>query len=129
MGFCSQFKALFKKNFILWYRNLCGSLCEVLFPVLLGFILVFVRNVVTNDVIAAKSYVNDCSHAYYFDDSTTTAAASSASWLGLCSAAPFTACIKLNRKVIGVVADNTVYNLLEAGFLQPTLSSKFRAKA
>lgn len=39
-----HYKALMKKNFINWKRTPCGSLCEILCPVLLMLILVLARS-------------------------------------------------------------------------------------
>ena len=41
-----QLKALLKKNVILMKRNLCSTLCEILFPILLMLLLVAVRNLI-----------------------------------------------------------------------------------
>lgn len=47
-----HFKALMKKNCINWKRTPCGSICEIICPVLLMLILVYARSQVdpvTND--------------------------------------------------------------------------------
>ena len=45
MGATSRhYKALMKKNCINWKRTPCGSICEILCPVLLMLILVFGRS-------------------------------------------------------------------------------------
>ena len=38
-----HYRALMKKNCITWKRTPCGSICEILCPVLLMFILVYAR--------------------------------------------------------------------------------------
>ena len=38
-----HFKALLKKNIIVWKRNVCCSLCELMCPVFLMFIIVLIR--------------------------------------------------------------------------------------
>lgn len=47
-----HYRALMKKNFINWKRTPCGSICEILCPILLMLILVYARsqiNPVSND--------------------------------------------------------------------------------
>jgi len=119
MSFCSQFKALFKKNFILWYRSLFGSLCELFFPVILGFILVLVRYLVANETVPTRSYIhsNNPQYAYYFDEDTAFTNMDESSWIGLYPATPFASCVRLERTIIGVVANDNVYTLLKEGFL------------
>jgi len=38
-----HYKALMKKNFINWKRTPCGSICEILCPIILMFILWYAR--------------------------------------------------------------------------------------
>ena len=38
-----HYKALMKKNCITWKRTPCGSICEIICPVILMFILVYAR--------------------------------------------------------------------------------------
>ena len=117
MGFCSQFKALFKKNFIVWRRNLLCSLCELLFPVILGLILVLVRNLVDNETIVAKSYIGECSYGHYFDENINLQNTGTGNWMGLCPGSPFSVCLRLGRTILGVVADDATYAQLQTGFL------------
>lgn len=42
--FGPHFKALLKKNYIIWKRNLCCSISEVLIPILFAFIFIILRN-------------------------------------------------------------------------------------
>jgi len=44
-----QLKALMKKNLILMKRNWCSSLCELLFPIILMLLLVWVRQQIKVD--------------------------------------------------------------------------------
>ena len=39
-----HYKALMKKNFINWRRTPCGSLCEILCPLILMFVLIYARS-------------------------------------------------------------------------------------
>jgi hypothetical protein len=41
-----QLRALLKKNVILMKRNICSTLCEILFPIILMLVLVAVRNLI-----------------------------------------------------------------------------------
>ena len=41
-----HYKALMKKNYINWKRTPCGSIFEILLPVLLLLVLVYARSVV-----------------------------------------------------------------------------------
>ena len=40
---CRHFKTLCRKNWILWKRNLCASLCEILFPIFLILMILVIR--------------------------------------------------------------------------------------
>ena len=47
-----HYKALMKKNYINWKRTCCGSICEIVCPLMLMLILVYARtqvDVVYND--------------------------------------------------------------------------------
>lgn len=44
MSSFDQLRALMTKNFILMRRNLCTSLCEVLFPIILMLLLALLRS-------------------------------------------------------------------------------------
>ena len=117
MSFCSQFRALFKKNFILWRRNLCGSLCELLFPIILILLFYFIKTSVDEENKPEKSYIGDCQYSYYFDGNDKTDADfsnSGAKWMGLCKGNPFTSCIQYERSIFGIVTDdNEIYSQLE----------------
>lgn len=106
MGFCSQFKALLKKNFIMWYRNLCGSLCEILFPVLLVIINVIVRSLVKDETVPETNYLGN-NFGYYFDNS---ASLSENVWNKLNEGNPFSICLYYNRLLLGIVADGQLYD-------------------
>ena len=123
MGFCSQFKALFKKNFIVWRRSLFGSLCELLFPVILILLFYIIKVTTTEETYSEKSYIGDCKYSYYFDGNDKTDASfsnSGAKWMGLCKGNPFTSCIEYGRPIFGIVTDdNTIYSQLEAALVGP----------
>lgn len=130
MGFCSQFKALFKKNFIVWYRNLSGSLCEILFPVILMLIVVIVRNLVSDEEIGAKSYFEDARFSYYFDKATKIKTQgniyypdNSPMWLGLSPAVPFASCLAYDLTAVAFVGDSSITAGLKAELFQTSLLS------
>lgn len=50
-----HFCALMKKNWIVWKRNLFGSICEIICPIILMAILAIARLLVTSSEIAATS--------------------------------------------------------------------------
>jgi ATP-binding cassette subfamily A (ABC1) protein 3 len=54
----NHLKALLKKNWILWKRNLCCSCCELLLPTLLIFALIGLRSAVDKTQLDDISYVN-----------------------------------------------------------------------
>ena len=47
----SQFKALSQKNWILWKRNLCGNITEVVIPIIFLSFIVLIRNLITTELI------------------------------------------------------------------------------
>lgn len=50
-----HFKALMMKNYINWKRTPLGSLCEIIAPILLMFILVYARYEIDPETIADYS--------------------------------------------------------------------------
>lgn len=67
MNSAHQLKALTKKNFILWKRNPCCSLCEIILPVLLCCLLFIMRSYIEINKIEPKSYVTDNETLYKFN--------------------------------------------------------------
>jgi hypothetical protein len=47
MTSCGQLKALMKKNWIYAKRNCCSAICEIIFPMILIILIVFIRKAVT----------------------------------------------------------------------------------
>ena len=43
MGFCNQFSALARKNWLIWKRGTCGSCCEVFLPILFALMFLGMR--------------------------------------------------------------------------------------
>jgi len=49
-----HYKALMKKNFINWKRTPCGSICEIICPIMLMLILVYARSQI--DPVEQENY-------------------------------------------------------------------------
>ncbi len=124
MGFCVQFTALLKKNVILWHRNLCGSLCELIFPVALMFIIVAVRKVVQNENFAEQSYVSRPGLAYHMDETLKVGHNYSNDAnplkLGLNPGSPFVACMHYKRPVIAFVGTHPIYDKIRTHLFSST---------
>ena len=50
-----HFKALSKKNWIVWKRNICGSICEIMCPLVLMALLAWTRMLVDKEWIEETS--------------------------------------------------------------------------
>eukprot|EP01017_Pseudomicrothorax_dubius_P021139 TRINITY_DN22850_c0_g1_i1.p1 TRINITY_DN22850_c0_g1~~TRINITY_DN22850_c0_g1_i1.p1 ORF type:complete len:227 (-),score=28.59 TRINITY_DN22850_c0_g1_i1:34-714(-) len=74
-NFSAQLKALLYKQWIVWKRNWCGSLMEILIPALVALILIGVRAAVTPSDLAETSYTNQRYPAFPPDFSTRQFAA------------------------------------------------------
>ena len=126
MGFCNQFKSLLRKNLILWYRNLCGSLCELLFPVVVMFLMVLIRLAISDDNIPAQDYLDPTTgKAYYYDDTIQTRLPSVPltglpSQFGLYPGNPFLSCIFLRRPIIAFIGNNELYPLIDKSLFSST---------
>ncbi|CAG9326092.1 unnamed protein product [Blepharisma stoltei] len=59
MSTWQHYRALLYKNWILWKRRLCGSLCEFLFPIALLIMLAIIREAVGYTKHGIKSYLVD----------------------------------------------------------------------
>ena len=51
---CSQLGALFNKNFILMKRNICSSICLILFPVILFVCIALIRKALTTEDVEVE---------------------------------------------------------------------------
>ena len=124
MGFCAQFRALVRKNFILWYRNLCGSICELAYPFVLLLLLVAIKSGVENKEYAEQSYVSPAGLAYYLDSTvkTTTDRRTAAAYvkLGLNPGNPFSECLKYNMPLIAYVGSHPMYSRIETALFSST---------
>lgn len=65
---CNHFRALLKKNWILFKRSPCGSCCEILTPIVFVFFLLAVRSLVSKDAVAETSYYGQNQGAYFTKD-------------------------------------------------------------
>eukprot|EP00831_Metopus_contortus_P036806 TRINITY_DN29056_c0_g1_i1.p2 TRINITY_DN29056_c0_g1~~TRINITY_DN29056_c0_g1_i1.p2 ORF type:complete len:867 (-),score=99.53 TRINITY_DN29056_c0_g1_i1:129-2729(-) len=113
MGFCSQYLALLKKNFILWYRYLCGSLCEILFPLIIMLMIAISRFTISDETVAEKSYLSTVDAIYINENLALQSDGTSGSInvMGLSPARAFQSCLQYNRYKIGFagVATSSLY--------------------
>ena len=65
MGFWIQYKALLYKNWILWKRKLFGSLCELLFPIVLMIVLGLIRQTTPPEFEDAQSFSDQRKDSFY----------------------------------------------------------------
>lgn len=52
-----EFSILYKKNFLIWSRNKCGCLCEVLTTIIFGLILMLIYSLSEDNVKKKTSYL------------------------------------------------------------------------
>lgn len=71
MAVGSHLRALLWKNWLLWKRNLAGSLCELLFPILLLLGLLAIRFALPPEDKDAKSYLDDGEKIVYLYSNET----------------------------------------------------------
>ena len=74
-----QFKALSKKNWILWKRNLCGNITEVVIPIIFIFFVVAIRRLITVENYESQSFLTNTNFTKDFYGQQTTATAASGS--------------------------------------------------
>jgi ATP-binding cassette, subfamily A (ABC1), member 3 len=55
----TQFGALYKKNFLYWSKNWCGSLCEILAPLIFAAILCAIRALTDEETQAATTFLSE----------------------------------------------------------------------
>ena len=63
----SHLRALLRKNWILWKRSWCVSLCEILIPFAFSFILIVFKNNASTNGYPVTTYYNQPSYAFNFD--------------------------------------------------------------
>lgn len=54
---CNHFKALLKKNWVLFKRSPCGSCCEIVTPIVFALFLIAVRSLVSKESMPETSYI------------------------------------------------------------------------
>ena len=64
MSSSNQLKALLRKNLILWRRNICGSVCELMFPFAMMAVLILLRSVIPSEDHDQTSYI-DHENSYF----------------------------------------------------------------
>ena len=62
---CNHFRALLKKNWILFKRSPCGSCCEIVTPIVFVLFLLAVRGLVSKDAVAETSYYGPKQGAFF----------------------------------------------------------------
>lgn len=67
MGTRLHYKALMRKNWILWKRNLCMSICEFMCPVVLFGLILMIRQLITIKEISPESFLDEAQVIYPFD--------------------------------------------------------------
>ncbi len=56
-----HFKALSKKNYIVWKRNLVSSICELMCPIILMSVLLWARTQIEKELIEETSLLDQAS--------------------------------------------------------------------
>ena len=69
----SHLKALLRKNWILWKRSWCVSLCEFLIPFIFALMIIAFKSASTTEDIPAITYYNRPSTSYVYDGTLNTA--------------------------------------------------------
>ena len=122
MGFWSQFKALFRKNIILWHRSILASLCELLFPLVILLLITWIRTLQSSTIIPDTSYLSSSS-SYYLNENVKASPTPSNSTplFGLtASTSPFTICFLYHRPLIAFVGSSSIYSGLSQTLFNPT---------
>lgn len=65
MGTATHYKALMRKNWILWKRNLCVLLTEILCPVFLFAMIILIRGLIIQETEEATNFLYDGATMYY----------------------------------------------------------------
>ena len=127
MGFFNQFRAIFRKNIFIWRRNLITSILELVLPVVVIISIVIIKLKVDENTYDEKSYIDDCSFAYYMDEYTKTYSNEEGKvWMGLCNSNLFSSCIEYKRTLFAIITDNmTLYNTIETYLLRGIFIKNF----
>jgi len=113
MGFIDQFRALLKKNLLLWRRNIIASIFEIIFPVIMISIIVIVRSTVATTHYEELSYLDKpMTFPYYVEPSmqyNVTTILGGAIPSGL----PFQSCISFKRYIFAFIGSSRFYPLIQ----------------
>jgi len=123
MGFSSQFKALLKKNLIYWYRHLCGSLCEIIFPIAMMCLIVWIRYAIDDTAVPEQSYFSKLGFGYYMDSNTKAIPGTSLNMqnnMGLPTINPFMSCMMYKRPIIAFVGNNELNSKISNALFGPS---------
>lgn len=69
----NHLKALLRKQFILWKRSPCCSICEILLPVILACFLFIFRATIDKENLPELSYLNNTDVKFNLYEPTNTA--------------------------------------------------------
>ncbi len=69
----SHLRALLRKNWILWKRSWCVSLCEFLIPFVFALLIIAFKQAATTDDISTVTYYTRPSTSYVYDGTLNTA--------------------------------------------------------
>lgn len=67
MGSVTHYKSLMRKNWILWKRNLCVSITELLCPIVLFGMIIMIRGLIIAETEEAGNFLYDGATMYYPD--------------------------------------------------------------
>jgi hypothetical protein len=109
MGFCNQFRALLKKNLILWYRNIIASGCEIIFPLIMVAVIVIVRKTIPSDIYPQQTYLDGKSRHPYYVNYDLQYNASKLYQASISQANPFSSCVSFGRYIFGYVGSSWLY--------------------
>lgn len=109
---CSQFNALFKKNFILMKRNCFSSCCQILFPVIMFMFISFIRKSLESDDIEFKGtdteFIKNQSSIYpTYNNNSYIDVGSDSEYSIFGVRNPFYVCDEKETNIIGLVTNNT----------------------
>lgn len=119
MTACSQLCALFKKNFILMKRNICSSICQILFPIFLFICISLIRRALKIEDITLigddNVFFRNNTYIYPTSDRDGRLVNNSnpelkAQYQGFNILNPFSICKNSTRRTIGVVGHNDMNN-------------------
>jgi len=69
----SHLRALLRKNWILWKRSWCVSLCEFLIPFVFALMIIAFKRAAPSEDIPTITYYNRASTSYVYDGTLNTA--------------------------------------------------------